>query len=158
MGGAHIQLNNLQLSPCCRVVGSPSIDPVNPEQISWGHQPPLWMRESEVRLDYPNGPTNVTQISMSDAHASAFALQHTLLIPAQVSTLTYTQNGMLILGSGEFSHSSTGCTTYLRKMTGVFDCIAHLTLRSLELFEDSTPESHRRFLSRRTMVASVTYG
>ena len=73
-------------------------------------------RESQVKLDYPNGTINVSQISsesMSDAHAPAFALQHTLLIPAQVSTLTYTQNGMLILGSGELSRSSTGCTAYL---------------------------------------------
>jgi len=31
----------------------------------------------------------------------ALALQHTLLIPAHVSALTYTQNGVLILGSGE---------------------------------------------------------
>ncbi|KAN0123897.1 WD40-repeat-containing domain protein [Russula decolorans] len=40
---------------------------------------------------------------MSDAHTPAFALQHTLLIPAQVATLTYTQNGMLILGSDDGS-------------------------------------------------------
>lgn len=45
------------------------------------------MRESEVRLDY----------------TPAFALLRTLLIPAQVSTLTYTQNGMLILGSDDGS-------------------------------------------------------
>jgi hypothetical protein len=71
------------------------------------------MREM-VRLDYPNGTINLSQTSsassMSDAHTPAFALLHTLLIPAQVSTLTYTQNGMLILGSGELSRSSTGCT------------------------------------------------
>jgi hypothetical protein len=100
-----------------------------------------WMRESQISLDYPNGTINVS--SMSDAHTPAFALQHTLLIPAQVSTSTYTKNGMLILGSGELSHSSTGRTAYLRKMTGVFDFIAHLTIRSSEPFEDSTPRSHR---------------
>lgn len=43
-------------------------------------------------------------------------------------------------------------------MTGVFDSIAYLTLKSLELFEDSIPKSHRSFLLRRITVASVTYG
>src|SRR6266852_8667417 len=98
-------------------------------------------RQAHDHVTLINTPTHQIS-SMSDAHTPAFALQHTLLIPAQVSTLTYTQNGMLILGSGELSRSSAGCTAYLRKMTGVFDSIAHLTLRSSELFEDSTPRSH----------------
>jgi hypothetical protein len=97
----------------------------------------------QIRLPKWDNQRQSDLSSMSDAHTPAFALQHTLLIPAQVATLTYTQNGMLILGSGELSRSSTGCTAYLRKMTGVFDSIAHLTLLSSELFEVSTPRSHR---------------
>jgi hypothetical protein len=77
---------------------------MNLEPVLWEYLPPWWTRESRFRLDDPNGTIKVSQISsMSDAHTPAFALQHTLLIPAQVSTLMYTQNGMLTLGSGELS-------------------------------------------------------
>ncbi|KAI0306618.1 WD40-repeat-containing domain protein [Multifurca ochricompacta] len=40
---------------------------------------------------------------MLTAHSPTLALQHTLVIPAHVSTLTYTHNGMLILGSDDGS-------------------------------------------------------
>ena len=95
---------------------------------------------------------------MSHAHTPAFTSQHTLLTPAHVSTLTYTQNGMLILGSGELSRLSTGYTAQPRKMMGVFDSIPLLTLRSSELFEDSTSKFHQSLLLRRMVVALVTYG
>lgn len=67
-------------------------------------------KASQIR--FPKWKVNVgsTSISsMSDAHTPAFTLQHTFLIPAHVSTLTYTQNGMLILGSGMLLRPLTGC-------------------------------------------------
>jgi hypothetical protein len=42
-----------------------------------------------------------SHLIMEPERTSAFALQHTLLIPAHVSTLTYTKNARLIMGSGE---------------------------------------------------------
>jgi len=50
-----------------------------------------------------------------ETSSPALALQHTFLIPAHVSALTYTQNGMLILGSGEFSYPSTRCSAQLER-------------------------------------------
>ncbi len=67
--------------------------------------------ENQVRLDIPewDNERQISSTSSMTTETSAFALQHTLLIPAHVSALTYMQNGMLVLGSGEPSCSSTAC-------------------------------------------------
>lgn len=95
---------------------------------------------------------------MSHAHTPAFALQHTFLIPAHVSTLAYTQNGMLIMGSGELSRLLAKYTAQPRKTMGVFDSTPLLTLKSSEPFEVLALKSHLSLQSRRITADLVTYG